>query len=157
MISVEEVLIDRITEAFHHLRAGSVPPPIPVPDDLPDNEVRQLITYVNRFLVEFTPFAEAMEQIAQGELDTRPLLGRMKRCPFFQSPPVKPAASHLEDPTDRGRRSGTEDRLYGGFLQRLQSHDPTAEGVLRATHQFEQRTGTSQPVYSQDLWPLHER
>lgn len=77
MLSVEEELIDRVTAMFHHLRTGKVPPPIPIPDDLPDNEIRQLITYVNRFLVEFATLSEAMEQIAQGELDTRPLIGRM--------------------------------------------------------------------------------
>ena len=77
MISVEEALIDAITAAFHELRTGKVPPPIRLPDDLPDNEIRQLITYVNRFLCEFTPLAEAMEQIARGDLETRPLLGRM--------------------------------------------------------------------------------
>ena len=71
MISVEEALLDSITAAFHHLRTGKVPPPIAIPDDLPDNEVRQLITYVNRFLSEFAPFAEAMEQIARGDLETR--------------------------------------------------------------------------------------
>ena len=77
MLSVEEDLIDRITAAFYHLRTGKVPSPIPIPDDLRDNEIRQLITYVNRFLVEFATLTEAMEQIAQGELDTPPLLGRM--------------------------------------------------------------------------------
>ncbi len=77
MISVEEELIDRITATFHYLRTGKVPPPIPIPEDLPENEIRQFITYVNRFLVEFANFAEAMEQIARGELDTRPLFGRM--------------------------------------------------------------------------------
>ena len=77
MISVEEALIDTITAAFHELRTGKVPPPIVIPDELPDNEIRQLITYVNRFLCEFTPLAEAMEQIARGDLETRPLLGRM--------------------------------------------------------------------------------
>jgi adenylate cyclase len=77
MISVEESLIDEITATFYHLRTGSVPPPIPIPDDLPDNEIRQLITFVNRFLSEFAPFSEALEQISQGELDTRNLLGRM--------------------------------------------------------------------------------
>ena len=76
-LSVEEELIDRITATFHHLRTGKVPPPIPIPDDLPDNEIRQLITYVNRFLVEFANLTEAMEQIAQGELDTRHLIGGM--------------------------------------------------------------------------------
>ena len=77
MVSVEEELIDQITATFHYLRTGKVPPPIPIPEALPDNEIRQLITYVNRFLVEFATFTEAMEQIAQGELDTRPVLGRM--------------------------------------------------------------------------------
>ena len=77
MVSVEEELIDQITATFHYLRTGKVPPPMPIPEALPDNEIRQLITYVNRFLVEFATFTEAMEQIAQGELDTRPVLGRM--------------------------------------------------------------------------------
>jgi adenylate cyclase len=77
MISVEEALLDSITATFHHLRTGKVPPPIPIPDDLPDNEMRQVLTYVNRFLAEFAPFAEALEQVARGDLDIRPLLGRM--------------------------------------------------------------------------------
>src|SRR5512137_1014714 len=77
MISVEEALIDSITSVFHDLRTGKVPPPICIPDDLPDNEIRQLITYVNRFLCEFTPFAEAMEQVSRGDLDIRTQLGRM--------------------------------------------------------------------------------
>jgi len=85
MVSVDEELIDTITAAFHHLRTGTVPSPIPIPDDLPDNEIRQLLTYVNRFLSEFAPFAEAMEQIAQGELDTRPLLGRMAVVHAFKA------------------------------------------------------------------------
>lgn len=85
MIPVEEELIDRITATFHHLRTGKVPPPIPVPDGLPDNEIRQLLTYVNRFLVEFANFSEAIEQIAQGELETRPLLGRMAAVHAFKA------------------------------------------------------------------------
>ncbi len=69
MIAVEESLIEKITETIHYLRTGKVPLPIHIPDDLPDNEIRQLLTYLNRFLVEFGLFAEAMAQIAQGELD----------------------------------------------------------------------------------------
>jgi adenylate cyclase len=77
MIPVEEAVLDSITAAFHHLRTGKTPPPIPIPDGLPDNELRQLITYVNRFLSEFAPFAEALEQMARGDLETRAPLGRM--------------------------------------------------------------------------------
>jgi adenylate cyclase len=85
MISVAEELIDRITATFHYLRTGKVPPPIPIPDELPDNEIRQLLTYVNRFLVDFATLTEAMEQIAQGELDTRPLFGRMAVVHSFKA------------------------------------------------------------------------
>jgi adenylate cyclase len=77
MILAEAELIDKITATFHYLRSGKVPAPIPIPEDLPDNEIRQLITYVNRFLVEFATLTEGVEQIAQGELDTRPLIGGM--------------------------------------------------------------------------------
>jgi len=63
MLTVEEELIDRITATFHHLRIGRVPPPIAIPDDLPENEIHQLLIYINRFLVDFAPFAEAMEQL----------------------------------------------------------------------------------------------
>jgi adenylate cyclase len=85
MIPVEEALLDSITAAFHHLRTGKAPPPIAIPDGLPDNELRQLITYVNRFLSEFAPFAEAMEQIARGDLETRDLLGRMPVVQSFKA------------------------------------------------------------------------
>lgn len=77
MIPVEEELIDSITAAFYHLQVGRVPPPVAIPDELPDNEIRQLINYVNRFLTEYATFAEALEQIARGELETRAPLGRM--------------------------------------------------------------------------------
>ena len=85
MIAVEEELIDQITAAFHYLRTGKVPQPIPIPDDLPDNEIRQLLTYVNRFLVEFAIFTESMAQVAQGELDLRPMAGRMAVIHSFKA------------------------------------------------------------------------
>jgi adenylate cyclase len=85
MIAVAEELLDKITETIHYLRTGKVPEPIPIPDDLPDNEMRQVLTYVNRFLVEFATFTAGLEQIAQGELETRPLLGRMAAVQAFKA------------------------------------------------------------------------
>jgi adenylate cyclase len=77
MLPVAEELIDQITAAIYYLRVGKAVTPIAIPEDLPDNEVRQLITFVNRFLVEFTAFSEALAQMAQGDLDTRPVAGKM--------------------------------------------------------------------------------
>jgi adenylate cyclase len=85
MISVAEELIDRITATLHQLRTGNVPPAIPVPDDLPNNEIRQLINFVNRFLVEFAIFTKTMEQIAQGELNTPPMMSKMAVVHSFKA------------------------------------------------------------------------
>jgi adenylate cyclase len=85
MIAVEESLIDKITETIHCLRTGKVPQPLPIPEGLPDNEIRQLMTFVNRFLAEFAIFAEGMEHLAQGELDLRPVAGRMAVMHAFKA------------------------------------------------------------------------
>lgn len=77
MISVAEELIDRITAAIHYLRVGKAVGPIDIPEDLPDNEIRQLITYVNRFLGEFAAFSEPLAQMAHGELNTWTVASRM--------------------------------------------------------------------------------
>ncbi len=77
MLSVAEELIDRITAAIHYLRVGKAVAPIDIPEDLPDNEVRQLITFVNRFLVEFAAFSDVLAQMAQGELNTWAVASRM--------------------------------------------------------------------------------
>jgi adenylate cyclase len=85
MISVEEGLIDKISAVFYYLGQGKIPSTIPIPDDLPDNEVRQLITFVNRFLTEYAPFAKAMDQIAQGDLEVPSQLGRMGVVQSFKA------------------------------------------------------------------------
>jgi adenylate cyclase len=85
MISIEEELIDKITAVFYYLGQGETPSPISIPDELPDNEIRQLMTFVNRFLTEYAPFAKAMDQIAQGDLEVSSLLGRMAVVQSFKT------------------------------------------------------------------------
>ena len=65
MITVEEELIDSITATFYYLLSGKDARPIEIPENLPDNEIRQLITYVNRFLEAFEPVADGMKHIAR--------------------------------------------------------------------------------------------
>jgi adenylate cyclase len=106
MIGVEEALLDTITGALHQLRTGKVPAPIPIPEGLPDNEVRQLITFLNRFLSEFAPLAEGMERIARGDLESGNLLGRM---PVVQS--LKALQSNLRHLTYKTQQ------IAGGDLE----------------------------------------
>ncbi len=77
MLSVAEEFIDRITAVFHYLRVGKAVELLDIPADLPDNELRQLMTYVNRFFVEFNALSATLAQMALGELDTRPVASRM--------------------------------------------------------------------------------
>ncbi len=77
MLTVAPELLDRLTAVFHYLRIGKPVGPLDIPSDLPDNELRQLMTYVNRFLVEYDAFARALAQMALGDLDLKPLASRM--------------------------------------------------------------------------------
>lgn len=77
MLTVPSELLDRLTAVFHYLRIGKPVAPLDIPADLPDNELRQLMTYINRFLVEYLAFAKTLDQIAQGELDVTPVASRM--------------------------------------------------------------------------------
>jgi adenylate cyclase len=126
MIPVEEALLDSITAAFHQLRTGKAPAPIPIPAELPDNEVRQLITYVNRFLCEFAPFAGAMEQIARGDLEAAPPLGRM---PVVQS--LKALHSNLKHLTWK-----TQQIAAGDLEQRVDFMGDFSTAFNRMTQQL---------------------
>ena len=77
MLTVDEALIDRITEAVYHVLCGRAPEPLSIPDELPDNEIRQLITYVNRFLTEYRPVAMAMKEVSEGRLEAPSPAGRL--------------------------------------------------------------------------------
>jgi adenylate cyclase len=85
MISVERRLLDSITETFHNLCTGKVPPPVSIPDGLPDNEIHQLITFINRFLADYAPFTEAMDRMSRGDLDASTPSGRMAVVQSFKA------------------------------------------------------------------------
>ena len=68
MIFVNENDIDKITETFHRMLKGETPSPIQLPDDCPDNEIRQLTEYVNRFLTEYNKATDLVHNLSKGEL-----------------------------------------------------------------------------------------
>ena len=72
MLNVREEDIDRITEVFYLILKGKIPTPLELPENYPDNEVKQAVTYVNRFLVEYRGFAEVLSTLSRGELEFQP-------------------------------------------------------------------------------------
>ena len=85
MLSADEGLIDQITEAFHWVLKGRAPDPIDIPENLPDNEIRQLLTYVNRFLTEYRPIAMAMKEVSEGRLEAPSPSGSMSVAQSYKA------------------------------------------------------------------------
>ena len=48
MLQVNETDIDKITEVFFLILKGKKPAPIELPDDYPDNEIKQAVGYINK-------------------------------------------------------------------------------------------------------------
>jgi class 3 adenylate cyclase len=85
MLEVREEDIDRITEAFHLILKGQIPPPVELPEDYPENEVKQVVAYINRFLVEYRAFTSALSTLSRGELEFDPPKGGMHILQSFKN------------------------------------------------------------------------
>ena len=69
MLQVKEEIIDKISEVFYLILKGKTPAPIELPDDFPDNEIRQAVAYINKFLTEYGATAELVLSLSQGDVD----------------------------------------------------------------------------------------
>ena len=77
MLEVDESILDKLSEAFYLLLRGSPAAPIELPPEYPENEVRQLVGYINRFLGEYGDLSGGMSSIARGDLDFSLGVGRL--------------------------------------------------------------------------------
>lgn len=68
MLNVREEHIDKITEAFYLILNGKKVLPIALPEDYPDNEIRQAVDYINRFIEEYTKASNLLSSLSKGEL-----------------------------------------------------------------------------------------
>jgi signal transduction histidine kinase/DNA-binding response OmpR family regulator len=77
MLSVKEEDIDRITEAFYLILKGKKSTPIKLPEDYPDNEIKQAVTYINKFINEYNSATDSIHTISKGDLNLEPPKGKM--------------------------------------------------------------------------------
>ncbi len=77
MLEAREEDIDRISELFYRVLKGEIPSPLVVPEDCPDNEVRQVTQYAVRFAAEYRALADAVSALSRGELDFDVPAGKM--------------------------------------------------------------------------------
>jgi signal transduction histidine kinase/CheY-like chemotaxis protein/HPt (histidine-containing phosphotransfer) domain-containing protein len=77
MLNVKEEDIDRITEAFYLILKGKKPNPIKLPEDYPDNEIKQAVSYINNFINEYNGATEVIYTLSKGDLSFEPPKGKM--------------------------------------------------------------------------------
>ena len=85
MLEVPEEDIDKITVLFYRVLKGELPRPLELPEDYPDNEVRQVIEYANRFVAEYQELAGAMSAVSRGDLNLNVPVGRMHVLQSFKN------------------------------------------------------------------------
>jgi len=109
LITVDEGLVDTITETFYRLLRGEAPDPIAIAPELPDNEIRQLITYVNRFLTEYASLSEAMRRISGGDLESPVPPGRNAVAQSYKA--LQSNLRHLTWKTQRIAAGGLDETV----------------------------------------------
>ena len=77
MLTVNEAEIDRITEAFYLILKGKKPTPIELPEDYPDNEIRQAVGYINKFINEYNSTTDLIYTLSRGDLSFEAPKGKM--------------------------------------------------------------------------------
>ena len=77
MLTVKEEDIDRITEVFYRLLKGIKPPLIELPENYPDNEIKQAVGYINRFLDEYNASTDLVYTLSRGDLNFEAPKGKL--------------------------------------------------------------------------------
>ena len=85
MLEVREEDVDKITAPFHQVLKGELPRPLDLPKDYPENEVRQVVEYANRFAAEYQTLAGAMFALSRGDLDLNVPAGKMHILQSFKN------------------------------------------------------------------------
>ena len=75
MIQINEQDIDKITAVFYSILKGKKPVPIELPQECPDNEIRQAVGYLNKFITEYNEMTALAYQLGRGEIDVDPPKG----------------------------------------------------------------------------------
>ncbi|MGD9181437.1 MAG: response regulator, partial [Desulfobacterales bacterium] len=77
MLNVKEEEIDKITEAFYLILKGKKATPIKLPEDYPDNEIKQAVSYINKFINEYNSGTDLIYTLSKGDLNFEPPKGKM--------------------------------------------------------------------------------
>jgi two-component system sensor histidine kinase/response regulator len=78
MLNVEEKYLDQISEVFHSILKGKKPNAVHLPEDHPDNELKQMVGFINQFIDEYNGISEQMYSLSRGDIQFEAPKGRMR-------------------------------------------------------------------------------
>ncbi len=146
MLEVREEDIDRITAMFHRVLKGELPPSLDLPKDYPDNEVRQVVEYANRFVAEYQALAGAISAVSRGDLDLNVPAGKMHVLQSFKN--LHANLRHLTWKTQQ---------IAGGDLsQRVDFMGDFSKAFNSMTHQLQEAFAKIERQ-NQDLFRANQR
>lgn len=75
---IEQEILDTLTEKIYKILKSEMPQCVVIPEDYPDNELRQFVTYFNRFILEFNETTQFTMAISKGELYFKPSKSKIR-------------------------------------------------------------------------------
>ncbi len=93
MLNVKEEEIDKITEAFYLILKGKKATPIELPEDYPDNEIKQAVSYINKFINEYNSGTDLIYTLSRGDLNFEAPKGKMLILQSFKN--LQASLKHL--------------------------------------------------------------
>ncbi|MBF0337524.1 MAG: response regulator [Nitrospirae bacterium] len=85
MLNVKEEDLDKISEAFYLILSGKSPDPIVLGEDYPDNELKQAVGYINKFIGEYNAITGLIFSLARGDIQSEAPRGRMQIAQSLKS------------------------------------------------------------------------
>ena len=149
MLNVREEHIDSITEAFHLILNGRIPKLVELPEDYPENEVKQVVEYVNKFIVEYRAFADILSALSKGELGFDPPRSKMHILQSFKN-----LHANLRHLTWK-----TQQIADGDFAQKVDFMGDFSQAFNRMTQQLQSAFAKieQQNQALQDAWEKSDR
>ena len=78
MLSVEEKYLDQVSEVFYSILKGKKPSAVHLPEDHPDNELKQTVGFINQFIDEYNGISELMYSLSRGDIHFQSPKGSMR-------------------------------------------------------------------------------
>jgi len=126
MISIDERILYKITETIYRISEGEKPVPVELPLDYPNNEIKQMVSCMNKMIVEYNHVADFMYSLSKGELNYIPSKGKMK---ILQS--SKAMQSNLRHLTWKTQQIAT-----GDFNQKVDFMGDFSDAFNKMTNQL---------------------